>query len=109
MCLRCHEEVIDAYPVMHGPVAGVACLWCHAPHDSTVEPLLRTQAPDLCLQCHGLELTTTPQPPEHHDLERDCLACHGGHGGDNAYFVIGDTDRQEGLPQTIGPADAGEQ
>ena len=87
LCLKCHEDAASQYPYMHGPVASIACRWCHSPHESTVRPLLRAAAPELCLQCHGLEMMSAPQPPEHVDLQRDCLECHFGHGGQDAYFL----------------------
>ncbi|MFG0251583.1 MAG: cytochrome c3 family protein, partial [Phycisphaerales bacterium JB038] len=61
--------------------------WCHAPHESTVRPLLRVGGAELCLQCHGFEMESTPTIPEHEDLERNCLDCHHGHGGDDRYFL----------------------
>jgi predicted CXXCH cytochrome family protein len=81
VCLKCHQDEVNKYPVMHGPVAAVECLWCHAPHESSIPALLRRRAPELCLQCHTLELLA-PWPPEHHQPDIDCLQCHVAHGGE---------------------------
>lgn len=86
MCLQCHADRIDQYPVMHGAVAGKACLWCHNPHQSALEVLLRELPPALCMQCHGSEIQRTGPNGAlavagHADLDRNCLDCHWGHGG----------------------------
>lgn len=95
MCLQCHEGIQEQYAFMHGPVAATACLWCHHPHHSAFDNLLRRPSPDLCLTCHGdlmahrelPDLSTDPKQMPinlvHSDLSQDCLACHSGHGGAN--------------------------
>ncbi len=45
------------------------------------------ESPDMCLSCHRFELLALRQPPEHDDLDRDCLDCHHAHGGDEKYFL----------------------
>ena len=30
VCLKCHKDATSNKPIMHGPVAAVECLWCHA-------------------------------------------------------------------------------
>ena len=107
VCLKCHPDVPAQYPNMHGPVVANACLWCHAPHESTIQPLLDAPAPELCLQCHGLEMMTLPQPPEHEDLERDCLECHRAHGGEDPYFLLNEPAGGESGSEPSEPADAG--
>jgi predicted CXXCH cytochrome family protein len=89
VCLNCHGKVMDAYPVMHGPVIGRACLWCHEPHESTSRSLLKTVAPSLCTQCHERESLT--QRTDGHRLETaSCLDCHTGHGGHALPFLRAD-------------------
>ncbi len=107
VCLKCHAEVPKQHPIMHGPVVANACLWCHAPHESTIQPLLKSRAPELCLQCHGLEMTNLPQPPEHDDLQRDCLECHRAHGGEDPYFLLSQPNTEEPGSVSNQPADAG--
>lgn len=86
ICMKCHEGVPDQYERMHGPVVGMACLWCHNPHKSPYPYLLRDRAPRLCQQCHGAGLME-PRIPEHQEPVGDCLACHSGHGGSRPYFL----------------------
>ena len=107
VCLKCHPDVPAQYPSMHGPVVANACLWCHAPHESTIQPLLLSRAPGLCLQCHGLEMTTVPQPPEHDDLQRDCLECHRAHGGADPFYLLTEPITDEIGSEPSEPADAG--
>jgi predicted CXXCH cytochrome family protein len=91
VCMNCHQDVKNAYPHMHGPVAAEACLWCHAPHESTVESLLRVPSQQLCQQCHGMTLgRRRTEIPEHRDPERNCLDCHSGHGGDARAYLRAD-------------------
>lgn len=94
MCLDCHADAKEGYAYVHGPVAADACLWCHAPHESTVQPLLRVESPELCLQCHGLEMQDEPRIPEHEDLSRDCSDCHYAHGDDDRFFVKEPAERE---------------
>lgn len=82
VCLNCHTGVTDKYPVMHGPVAAVECLWCHAPHEADNKQLLKAPSPDICLQCHSPELLS-PTPPEHLQPGANCLECHVAHGANS--------------------------
>jgi predicted CXXCH cytochrome family protein len=81
ICLKCHQNIVNQYPVMHGPVSAVECLKCHTPHESNTEHLLASASPRVCVQCHVPELLT-PNPPEHFDKKTDCLICHSAHGGE---------------------------
>jgi predicted CXXCH cytochrome family protein len=80
ICITCHKETDQKYPIMHGPVANIECLWCHAPHEANFKHLLKYNSPEVCLQCHTPELLS-PEPPEHMNPSIDCLQCHSGHGG----------------------------
>jgi predicted CXXCH cytochrome family protein len=81
VCANCHSDVLQQFPVIHGPVAAGECLWCHQPHESPYADLLNLPSPRLCLDCHTPGTFSATEPPEHADLERDCLECHHGHGG----------------------------
>lgn len=86
MCSKCHVDVAYEYSYMHGAVLGEACLMCHNPHYSALANLLRDDGPGMCTQCHqvkddGLNLS-------HSDLERNCIDCHAGHGGDSPFFLL---------------------
>jgi predicted CXXCH cytochrome family protein len=80
ICVKCHRKVVNQYPVMHGPVSAVECTWCHTPHESQIEHLLKMPAPDVCVQCHEPALLPT-KVPEHLIAEKSCLDCHVAHGG----------------------------
>lgn len=85
-CFTCHEKVKEKHQFLHGPVAADRCLWCHDPHRSPVPALLRMTPEKLCRECHTQELLD-PAVPEHLDEKRNCLDCHGGHGGSDRYFL----------------------
>lgn len=87
VCLKCHEDKVNEYPKMHGPVATVACLWCHSPHESPNKYLLRYESPEVCVQCHERGKLLGNKPPEHMDPLRNCLDCHVGHGSEKRYFL----------------------
>ncbi len=105
ICLQCHDDIVNQYPMMHGAVTGMACLWCHNPHLSPLPHLLRDNAPKLCLQCHELGVMQSPIP-QHEDLQQDCLKCHNAHGGSDPAFL-----RDQTLEEQTGssPPAAGEQ
>jgi predicted CXXCH cytochrome family protein len=86
LCMKCHEKVLDAYPAMHGPVIGKACLWCHEPHESSSPSLLRTTAISLCIECHD-RATLSTRVDAHKADAGSCLDCHSGHGGAKAPFL----------------------
>jgi len=98
VCLQCHEDRLDEYPYMHGPVAGVACLMCHNPHLSPLAHLLREEAPKLCLQCH--EMNSKYSTQTHQSPDQDCLHCHDGHGGDVKYFLVDTTKKSQHKPES---------
>lgn len=87
VCLKCHPGAAKEYPHMHGPVAATACLWCHAPHESAYSHLFKGEARRVCTECHDSSLLSTDRVPAHADPARDCLGCHGGHGGMDRFFL----------------------
>lgn len=87
ICLKCHENVPTKEERTHGPVAAVACMWCHHPHESAQAKLLREPARKVCSQCHDASVLDTTRVPEHADPGKSCLDCHMGHGGPQPYFL----------------------
>jgi predicted CXXCH cytochrome family protein len=86
LCYDCHEDHTTANPYVHGPVAVGACLFCHRPHVSTFEHLLRVSQPRLCMRCH--ETQTAPLSPVHQDTsDQLCTQCHDPHGGTHPLFL----------------------
>lgn len=93
VCLKCHADRTTEYPRMHGPVAAVACLWCHAPHESAEAHLLKRPARQVCSQCHEQSMLSAQRVPAHADPARSCLDCHGAHGGTQPFFLREGADR----------------
>jgi predicted CXXCH cytochrome family protein len=87
LCLQCHAGVTSAQEHMHGPVAAVACLWCHTPHESRYASLLRGPDRTVCSQCHTTEILSVERVPAHADPGRACLECHFGHGGSQPFML----------------------
>ncbi len=86
-CLTCHKGVADQHAWTHGAVAGGACLWCHAPHESSRKFLLRNPDRKLCMQCHSATMMNGKEVPAHVDEKVGCLECHFGHGGTDAKML----------------------
>jgi predicted CXXCH cytochrome family protein len=105
VCMKCHEGKDREKARMHGPVAANACLFCHSPHDSVYPALLRRAPQQLCRQCHDQFLLDTGRVAAHADDARNCLDCHNGHGGSNAYFLH-DSVLEEQSQEVDPPADA---
>ncbi len=100
ICMKCHSKVPTRYPVMHGPVAAVECLWCHVPHESTIKGMLKEPAPAVCMQCHDRELLSA-NPPEHMIADKSCLDCHLPHGGPKHKLLREDMALQSPAPATM--------
>lgn len=86
-CLSCHEKAREHEGWTHGAVAGGACLWCHAPHESARRWLLRGPDRKVCAQCRAASMTAASPVAAHADESVGCLACHFGHGGPNPMML----------------------
>lgn len=86
-CAKCHQETRTQYAYMHGPVATGECRLCHSPHESSVKFLMNDASPALCVSCHDAEFL--PQNIDH-EISRDCLECHVGHGGEKRMLLRAD-------------------
>ncbi|HEG43395.1 hypothetical protein LCGC14_2713040 [marine sediment metagenome] len=86
LCFQCHEDKdysSISIPV-HGPVAVGECLYCHDPHKSTNEHILRMPAPELCFQCHNpLQIKLI----EGHQEFTNCFTCHYGHTSTDKHLL----------------------
>ena len=123
-CAICHAEVVDAYAgsshavaVKNGGADGPDCVRCHTKHnvlkkDNRASPSFPRNSPDLCAECHRIELsdgTDAPNDPilsyEHsvHGIglrksgllvTATCVDCHGPHavlpGWEPKSLVYGD-------------------
>ena len=103
VCNRCHANVMNQHPVMHGPVSAGECLLCHNPHESSVKGMLNDDPPAVCMQCHVSEFL--PQDAQHQDPKQNCLNCHVAHGGQKRGLLLESYNRQALTTQpTTAPA-----
>jgi predicted CXXCH cytochrome family protein len=85
-CYSCHEEKINDYSFLHGPVAANYCSTCHENHASKNEHLLVRAGNNLCLSCHD---TTTLYLNQKHqeNKQENCTNCHNPHGGEDEFML----------------------
>lgn len=80
LCHNCHVDYTETASFVHGPVAIGQCLFCHTPHKSRIEHLLKKPEPDLCYLCHDknmIELIPAHLPGQ----TSACTDCHNPHAG----------------------------
>lgn len=80
MCYDCHPEssYSGSTDYVHGPVVVGDCVFCHNPHRSKYEHLLKLPVPDICHSCHEKE--DIESIADHSaELLSECLDCHVGH------------------------------
>ncbi len=78
LCYNCHDDYIVSASFVHGPVAVGQCLFCHNPHKSKIEHLLKEPEPGLCYLCHDIntiELIAAHLPGQ----LSSCTNCHNPH------------------------------
>jgi predicted CXXCH cytochrome family protein len=86
LCYSCHENFVDKFKYVHGPVAGGYCTSCHNPHMSKIKKLLLRSGQDLCLNCHLPE--SVLKNDTHKDIaDSECTVCHNPHGGEDRYIL----------------------
>lgn len=78
LCYNCHIDYTDSATFVHGPVAVGECLFCHFPHKSRTEYLLKEPVPELCYLCHEVDDIESISA---HWIEEpsDCNGCHSAH------------------------------
>ena len=78
LCYGCHADYTVSAPFVHGPVAVGQCLFCHNPHKSKIEHLLKEPEPKLCYLCH--DINTVELIPAHFTNQQfACTGCHNAH------------------------------
>ncbi|UCE49790.1 MAG: hypothetical protein JSW47_06490 [Phycisphaerales bacterium] len=78
LCYNCHTDHRDATSSVHGPVAVGDCLFCHDPHKSRIEHLLKQPVPKLCYLCHDMnDIGSIPAHPI--EEASKCTDCHDAH------------------------------
>jgi predicted CXXCH cytochrome family protein len=91
LCYGCHPNYTTTGPIVHGPVAVGQCLFCHNPHKSKIEHLLKKPEPDLCYLCHDqsmIELIPAHLPQQ----TSACTDCHEPHAGSTKALLKGPPD-----------------
>ena len=80
LCHNCHDDYTATASFVHGPVAVGQCLFCHTPHKSKIEHLLKQPEPELCYLCH--EVSMIELIPAHLPQQTSaCTDCHDPHAG----------------------------
>ena len=91
ICFGCHKEEKYTGDFLHGPVAVGACNACHLPHESKYENLLKTEVPQICIDCHA---TWDKRDVKAHSKGKTCTQCHNPHAGDNRFFLLKGVERE---------------
>lgn len=88
LCHNCHDDYTTTASVVHGPVAIGQCLFCHTPHKSKIQHLLKKAEPDLCYLCHDTDMIETI--PAHLPGQTSaCTDCHNPHAGSTTALLKG--------------------
>jgi len=94
LCYNCHDDYVATASFVHGPVAVGQCLFCHTPHKSKIEHLLKKPEPDLCYLCHDasmIELIPAHLPQQ----TSACTDCHNPHSGSTKALLKGPANMQD--------------
>lgn len=86
LCYMCHDDFTNVYEVVHDALLAGFCTYCHHPHQSRNDYLLKLTDQGLCTQCHDLEEVLKNEM--HTDLgDTECTLCHNPHGGSDKYLI----------------------
>jgi predicted CXXCH cytochrome family protein len=78
LCHNCHDDYTVSAQFVHGPVAVGQCLFCHNPHKSRIQYLLKEPEPKLCYKCHDINVIESM--PAHLTVQPSaCTDCHNPH------------------------------
>lgn len=78
ICYGCHEDYTESGLHVHGPVAVGACDFCHDPHVSSYDALLKDPEPELCYRCHD-QKSIESVLAHRTDMSSGCMPCHEAH------------------------------
>ncbi len=102
LCYRCHDSVRNPQGRVHGPVAVEECLFCHDPHKSQNEHILKRAVPTICYQCHNQQAIALIEDHEK-EYYAECLDCHVGHASERKYLLKEETAREaSGISVEVG-------
>jgi predicted CXXCH cytochrome family protein len=86
LCYNCHTDYTLSDSFVHGPVAVGQCLFCHNPHKSKFEHLLKESEPNLCYLCH--DINTIELIPAHLPKQlSSCTDCHNAHASSLRFLL----------------------
>ena len=85
LCQGCHDLNV-ANENLHSPVKKKECTYCHNPHSSPIEYLLKEPQADLCTKCHKKVLPST-YLVRHEPATNECGKCHAVHGSDKESYM----------------------
>ena len=88
LCYNCHDDYTATASFVHGPVAVGQCLFCHNPHKSRIEHLLKKPEPDLCFLCHDVSMIELI-PAHLPEQTPACTECHNPHAGSTKALLKG--------------------
>jgi len=92
LCYGCHADYTASTSFVHGPVAVGQCLFCHNPHKSKIEHLLKEPEPKLCYLCH--DINTIELIPAHFKNQQfACTGCHNAHASPVKALLKGASSR----------------
>lgn len=93
LCFACHDSDGFRGQHEHGPSASGACLYCHDPHASQQENLLRLPPEEMCFSCHtDFKVQLQEAAFIHSAIEDlDCGSCHTSHAANIPKLLKGDT------------------
>ena len=86
LCYECHGDYTTSASYVHGPVAVGRCLFCHNPHRSRIEHLLKEPQPQLCYLCHNMD-TMKSIPAHLAEPQFACTDCHDAHTSSIKYLL----------------------
>lgn len=83
LCYQCHEQFRPFSGHVHGPVAVGVCTYCHEPHRTRNQYLLKEPIPELCYQCHEAEVIEYFDSKHTDESYSNCTKCHDGHASES--------------------------
>jgi predicted CXXCH cytochrome family protein len=86
LCYVCHTDFIKGRFV-HGPVAARSCLFCHEPHNSPHQSLLKKEQSAICAECHKEKRVAAAMHEKFAQQKMGCVECHDPHYGNVRFFL----------------------
>lgn len=92
LCYKCHTDRTVSASFVHAPAVLGQCLFCHHPHKSQIEHLLRQPIPELCYLCHDIN---SGESTSAHFMEQPyrCTNCHDPHASSEKALLKKDSSQ----------------